>query len=219
MVTVDSLGGMRCPTPHFLLFSLVVLSVSCGQPTTEPSTNVPAPAPVPDAFEEEGALESVSEIKSRGYNENAVDKLFAEVLEKDTALAGLLDRWTAQAPAHVEHLQAFHAFNANNQDYYVDADQKASTLADSLLEQGISRRLHASRERYEEVTVPFRRTIEQHRVITAEGNDLVTLIAVERTLDVVETYQRQNQPDRKVLDTDVAKLVALRDELRTKLKP
>ncbi len=164
-------------------------------------------------------MESVSEIKSRGYDKNAVDKLCAEVLDKDTALAGLLDRWMAQAPAHAEHLEAFHAFNANNQDYYVDADQKASTLADSALERGITRRLHASRERYEEVTVPYRRTIEQHRVITEEGNDLVTLIAVERTLDVVETYQRQNLPDRKVLDADVAKLVALRDELRAKLKP
>ena len=216
---MDSLGGMRCPFAPFFLFSLVVLSVSCGQPTPETPTNVLAPAPVPDAFEEESALESVSEIKSRGYDENAVDKLFAEVLEKDTALAGLLDRWTAQAPTHAEHLEAFHAFNANNQDYYVDADQKASALADSLLEHGISRRLHASRERYEEVTVPYRRTIEQHRVITAEGNDLVTLIAVERTLEVVETYQHQNLPDRKLLDTDVASLVALRDELRAKLKP
>lgn len=164
-------------------------------------------------------MESVSEIKSRGYDENAVDKLFAEVLEKDTALAGLLDRWKAHAPVHAEHQEAFNAFNANNQDYYVDADQKTATLADSAMERGVTRRLHASKERYEEVTVPYRRTIEQHRVITSQGNDLITLIAVERTLDVVETYQRQNLPERKALDADLAKLVALRDDLRAKLKP
>lgn len=210
---------MQCLKAHLFYFPVVVLSVSCGQPTPEATTNMPAPAEVPEAFSEDGSSGIVPEIKSRGYDQNAVDKLFAEVLEKDTALAGLLDRWTARAPAHVEHQKPFLVFDANNQDYYSDAAQKASTLVDSTLGSGITGHLRASRERFEEVTVPYRRAIEQHRAITAEGNDLVTLIAVERTLDVVETYQRQSLPDREVLEADVAGLIALRDELRAKLKP
>ncbi len=110
-------------------------------------------------------------------------------------------------------------FNGNNVDYYADAGQKASGIADTVLQQGITGQLRESQARYEEVTGPYRRSIARHQEVAQTGNDLVALIALERTLDMVETYQRENIPDRKILDADVAELIKLRDELRTKLKP
>lgn len=207
------------PSAPFLLFALVFLCASCRQPANDGPTPSPVQAPVPAAFDDGGALESVKEISSRGYDENAVDKLFAEVLEKDTGLAGLLDRWVARMAAHAENQEPFNGFNGNNLDYYTDAGQKTGDITDTALAHGMMRRLGGSQARYEAETERHRLSIAQHQAVARTGNDLVRLIALERTLDVVETYQRENLPDRRILDADLAELIRLRDQLRAELAP
>ena len=202
-----------------ILCSIAFLAVSCGRPNQESIPGSSAPAPVPEAFQEGSVSKSLDEIKSRSYGSGAVEKLIAEALEKDTALAHLLARWEATAPAYAKHLEPFKAFDLNNTDYYDDAVRMATTLADSTLGQGIAQRIGSSKGHYAEVVVPFRNNIAHHNAITEQGDDLITLITLEQTLGMVEDYQHENMPDRKLLEADLVALTALRDELRTKLKP
>ena len=210
---------MSVPVLTRLFFSVVVLAFACGQPPVLPTPDSPAPAPVPEAFQEGSVSKSLEEIKSRSYGGSAVEKLFAEALEKDTALAHLLARWEATAPAFAEHLEPFNAFDLNNTDYYNDAEGRANMLTDSILKHGVVERIGASRDNYNVSVVPYRKSIVQHNAIAEQVRDLVSVIELERTLAMVEVYQRGNMPDRKLLDADIVALTALRDALWKKLKP
>lgn len=108
---------------------LAMTIFACGHTDT-------ADEEVPSALQDPSAVEELTgEVKSSfprlAYGEDLVEKLFADVLEKDTALKSLLEQVDERYDQHGDTVQRYERFNALNDAYYTSAQQHAHTLKDS----------------------------------------------------------------------------------------
>lgn len=61
-----------------------------------------------------------------------MDALFADVLERDTALRSLMDVLDEQRSVHMDSVEAYRLFEQHNREYYEAALSHAAQLSDSV---------------------------------------------------------------------------------------
>ena len=108
------------------ILPLLSLLVACSTPPAE------EPA-VPTALQDPGAVQEIKGSLSRGgYDKDLVDALFADVLERDTALRSLMDALDDRRGAHGDSLENHRLFEQHNRAYYASALEHTAQLSDSV---------------------------------------------------------------------------------------
>jgi hypothetical protein len=199
------------------LFILLALPLACAPPT-KPEQQVPS------ALKEPGVLEDISaEVKSSipryGRGGDLVEALFVDVLEQDSALATLMSDLDAGQALHNDSMQNVQRFEAQNDDYYGTANRKAEVLSDSSEKAAQIVALNASRARYDTQMAGIRRSIKDYDALHARANDLVLLIKLQRTLELMERYQGTDHPREAMMKAEVDRMRVLEHRLRASIRP
>jgi hypothetical protein len=201
--TANLLVTMKYP----LLIVSMILLVSCG-PDSHSLEGVP-PA-LQDAGTVEQKVDGVlGSIPRSGYGKDLVEALFADVLEQDTALAGLLDRIEGQHAHHRSVMEEYDRFMGRNASYYAAAEARAQGLSDTTMRAALIATVVASRERFTARMAGARALAAAYAASVVRANDLITRIKVERTLALMESYQATTTAHDVVWKEELARMQAL----------
>jgi hypothetical protein len=202
---------------RYILFILLALPLACT-PRAKPEPHVPA------ALQEPGMLDELStEVKSTipryGRGGDLVEALFVDVLKQDSALATLMRDLDDRQVVHGDSMESVHRFEGQNDSYYGAANQKAEALSDSTEEAKQLGVLNASRARYDARMAGIRGSESAYEALRTRTDDLVLLIKLQRTLELMERYQGTDHPREAMMKAEVERLRALEQRLRAALRP
>ena len=193
---------------------LMPLLAACGGPT--PPAQVNAPAPPPAVFEEPASIGDV--VKSRGHERgDVVERLFAEALERDTALANLLAGVDQARAMFNDSTGSFQEFRAHNAAFHASADAHVQALADSTDRRAWSAALQENRDLLAERTAPAEALIKARTTLDTEVERLRALLMLEHALAAMRHYQQNGMPSTAGMAQAIARLKTLRDGLRNAL--
>jgi len=186
--------------------------VACG----EQHTAIPD---IPPALQEPTVADEVTSSLSRGkYGTDLVNALFDDVLESDTALRALMKALRTQQLSHEERTRAFHLYEMQNDQYYASALVHAGKLTDTLERADQVLVLAESERRYDSGMTKRRALIEEYARSSARTEDLVELVKLQRTLALMESYQRTARPDSSLLQDELQRIRSMEQRLRASLK-
>ncbi len=154
----------------------------------------------------------------RGYGKDLVDALFADVLKGDTALRHLLDDLQHQYEVHGDSTDDHHRFEAQNQAYYEAAMEHTTALSASVERKAQRGLLRSSEERHRATMARARELDDQYEVVRKRTMELVELIKLQRTLLLMEDYQRQEGPHDAELQAELQRIRALEQRLNEALR-
>lgn len=154
----------------------------------------------------------------RGRADDLVEALFADALEQDTALRALIRDADRQHRTHADSVEAHRRFEANNRAYYEAALAHADRLTDSLERDEQRSRLRQSEARYAAAMADARESGRRYDAVRARTAELVELIKLQRTLTIMERYQRTERPDDGVLEAELSRIKALEQRLHKATK-
>lgn len=193
---------------------LLPLLVACGGTTPPPPVN--APTPPPAVFDEPGSIGEV--VKSRGYERgDVVQKLFAEALERDTALANLLAAIDEAQVQFTDSAQAFLEFRTNNSAFHTSAEAHVQALADSSDRKAWNEKLRMNKDQVAQRTAPTEALLGARTAMNAELDRLRTLLMLEHALTAMRSYQLNGMPSNDGMAEGLTRLKVLRDRLRQAL--
>lgn len=169
---------------------------------------------VPAALQQDGVIGDIKgSFSGRGYGKDLVDALFADVLKGDTALRHLLDDLQRQYELHGDSTDAYHRFEAQNRSYYEAAMEHTAALSDSVEREAQRGLLRTSEERHRAAMARARQLDDQYEAVRKRTMELVELIKLQRTLQLMEEYQRQESPHKGELQAELQRIRALEQRL------
>lgn len=194
---------------------LLLLLGACGGPaTTDAPTHNTAPPPA--VFEEPASIGEM--VKSRGYRKgDVVEELFAEALERDTALAKLMAAVEPARGAFNDSTQAYLMFRANNAAFHTSAETHVQALADSADRHAWNAELRANRDQLNARTAATESLLTARTALDAEVERLRALLKLEHALAAMRDYQLNGMPSNAGMKDALNRLQALRDRLRLAL--
>ena len=203
---------MKRPCMRFLPFLLVLFA--CGK---RPGPDADA---VPKALQDPSVITEVKGSLSRsGYGYDLVDALFAEELQKDTALARLVKELERQEERHRDSIRTYERYKERITGYHADAAQWYNSISDSLLSIDIRQRNLAALERFHAFTGKHRQALWAYDSLARRNADLLILLKLHRTLPVLEAYREKALPGNAVLEQEVQRAQALEQRLQRMLAP
>lgn len=174
---------------------------------------------VPTALQEDDMIGDIKgSFSGRGYGNDLVDALFADVLKGDTALRHLLDDLQHQYELHGDSTDDYHRFEAQNRAYYEAAMEHTAALSDSVERAEQRGLLRTSEERHRTAMARARQLDDQYQTVHKRTMDLVELIKLQRTLQLMEDYQRQEGPHDAELQAELQRIRALEQRLNEALR-
>ena len=175
-----------------LLFISTVLAtiLSCNNSRPQQET--------PKALEEKD--KSYSLVSKRGYDEDILESLYGELVDKTPELKKLEEDIDIIYESKNDSLQAFTSFDARNDRYYHSAGIHAQRIKDSLLRQKMKTLIQASLANYTSLTAPHNNLLKSIESKQATLGDVHTALKIVRTLPVIAKYQKNSLPDTKPLE-------------------
>jgi len=198
---------------RILLPTLLLLFACNNRPAAEPT---PAP-PTPAVFEEKGEMVELVKSSRGKYERDVLESMFAEELERDTALAHLLERIDRISSVFPDSSEAFLRFDGNNGAFYSSADGHAASLTDSTDRRAWMQRVSDSRTHFNLWVQPIRDQLTTFHALEREAGQLRQVVMLDRTLRTMEAYQSTAMPSDAPLTTSIKELRALRVRLRSEL--
>jgi len=201
---------------RYTILLLVMTTWACGRNST-------AEDDVPSALQDPSAVEELTgEVKTSfprlAYGEDFVEKLFADVLAKDTALKALLERVDARHEQHGDTVQRYERFTALNDAYYTAAQEHARTLKDSTVRAQQLGVLERSQSTLQARLTEAARLEEEYTASTRRITDLIMLIKLQRTRDLMEEYQRKEPSFVESWKDEVGRIRDLEERLKAQVK-
>jgi hypothetical protein len=193
---------------RYVIILLVMTTFACGRNGTT-DDDVPSTLQDPSAVEE-----LTGEVKSSfprlAYGEDLV--------EKDTALKALLERVDARYEQHGDTVRRYERFTGLNDAYYTSAEGHVRSLKDSTeraQQLDMLERSHdALRIRLAEAT----RLEAAYTASTGRITDLILLIKLQRTRELMEAYQRKEPSFVKSWKEEVGRIRELEEQLKAQVE-
>ena len=195
--------------PHILLIGLLY---ACSPPEKQKEEVVPK------AFQEGTVLTDIklSSLRSK-YESDLVEALFAEEVERDTALARLVKDLDSEQRLHASGTESYHLFDARITSYHSDAERHYNTMNDTLLRNSIRADNMLATARYWKLTSGHRKALDQYDSLYRRDNELLILLKLRLTMKTLEAYRDKNLPDKSVLDLELARVKLLEQRLDQQL--
>jgi hypothetical protein len=175
----------------FILFSFV----SCKRPGNEPAASPGTPA----ALQEKSSSSEIGLSKSRN-DDDLVESLYAELLEKNPKLKELEKTIDDLNDQKSDSGKIFGKYDSKNISYYNAAQQHMGTISDSILRLRIKAIIDNSLNKYNNNVARHKNLISMinSKDITLENLHIV--LKIVKTLPVMEKYQIENLPSTKPME-------------------
>jgi hypothetical protein len=178
---------------QLLSISIVLtIIVSCNNNRLQPQQETPK------ALDEND--KSYSLVTKRGYDEDILESLYGELVDKTPELEKLEEDIDIIYSSKGDSLEAFTNFDSKNDRYYNSADIHAQGIKDSLLRQKMKNLIQASLTNYNSLTAPHNNLLNSIESKQATLGDVHTALKIVRTLPVIAKYQKNSLPDTKPLE-------------------
>jgi hypothetical protein len=177
-----------------LLFISMVLIIilSCNNNRSQPQQETPK------ALDEKE--KSYSLVTKRGYDEDILESLYSELVDKTPELKKLEKDIDIIYSSTGDSLEAFTSFDSKNDRYYNSAGSHAQGIKDSLLREKMKTLIQASLSNYSSLTAPHNNLLKSIESKQATLADVHAALKIVRTLPVIAKYQKNNLPDTKPLE-------------------
>jgi len=179
----------------YLSTYILISFASCKQPTNQPD---PSPG-TPAALQEKSHSEIGSFSKSR-YEDDLVENLYAELLEKNPELKALEKTIIDLNDQKSDSVTIFDKFDSKNTSYYNSSQQHIGKISDSILRLRVKTIIDNSLNNYNG-------KIDRHKSLIAmlisKNNTLENLhivLKIVKTLPMIEKYQSENLPSTKPIE-------------------
>ncbi len=176
--------------PICILFFLGTLACNDPRPKQVKETEAPEP---PKALQDHSKEYS---LKSSRSNNDLVEELYAELLEKDNTLKNLEDKLKDLQQSEADSTATFAVFNEKNYKYHDATSPYLSRINDSLLRERIKQILNNSLIRYKSSTAAHQQLLHQLGTNKTSLNDLHVAVQLVSTLSMMEKYRQENMPDK-----------------------
>jgi hypothetical protein len=177
----------------FLFISMVLtIILSCNNNRPQPQQQTPK------ALDEKD--KSYSLVTKRGYDEDILESLYSELVDKTPELKKLEEDIDVIYSSKGDSLEAFTSFDSKNNRYYNSAGSHAQGIKDSLLREKMKNLIQASLRNYNSLTAPHNNLLKSIESKQATLADVHTALKIVRTLPVIAKYQKNNVPDTKPLE-------------------
>lgn len=194
------------------IVATLVLSflISCSKKQETPTTQNATPITL-------SSEDSISKFLSysRGYEDNIIEELFKEAVEKDKALNKVTERLNESRKRKYDSLETYHKYKKNNIDYWYSLENYTNKLNDSLLRKDfkvfIKSLKKSQKERTKSIDSISRRIDSIHNVL----HDMEILMKIVVTSPMMVNYQRNELPNAKKLQ-DFEKFS---DSILTEIRP
>jgi Na+-transporting NADH:ubiquinone oxidoreductase subunit NqrC len=178
---------------QLLSISIVLtIIVSCNNNRLQPQQETPK------ALDEND--KSYSLVTKRGYDEDILESLYGELVDKTPELEKLEEDIDIIYSSKVDSLEAFTNFDSKNDRYYNSAGIHSQGIKDSLLRQKMKNLIQASLTNYNSLTAPHNNLLNSIESKQATLGDVHTALKIVRTLPVIAKYQKNSLPDTKPLE-------------------
>ena len=118
-----------------------------------------------------------------------------------------------------QSLQAHRLFEQHNRAYYASALEHTAQLSDSVEREQQRALLRRSEDRYAAAMAASRALDQHYDSVRVRTEELVVLIKLQRTLELMERYQETKRPDDATLKAELQRIQALEQRLRAMLRP
>jgi hypothetical protein len=115
--------------------------------------------------------------------------------------------------AHGDSTEAYHRFEAQNRSYYEAALEHTAALSDSVEREAQRGLLQTSEQRHNASMARLRQLDDQYEAVRKRTAEFVELIKLQRTLQLMEDYQRQERPHDAELQAELQRIRALEQRL------
>lgn len=167
--------------------------LACGG--EDAARSEPAKHETPKALQDE---KSEVEYYSSFRSGNLVDNLYQELVGKTPALKQLEDDLKAINPKANEANDRFQSYDRKSTDYYSSANQHASEISDSLLKNKMLALIAANNQQYSAQTAELRSLLNSISKNSTSLRDQQTVLKIVLTMSLIEKYQAENKPDKKI---------------------
>lgn len=184
---------------HVLLIPIsFFILLSCNQKKQQQ-----APAPeTPKALQENGSAE-FSLLSKRGYREDLVENLYAELVSTNPDLKAIEKQISYLDEARTDSIEPFNNFNQKNEEYYKDAQQRLSLLTDSALKNKISLLISNSQSKYNTQIAGHNNLLSLLNSKNIKLRDMHVILKIVKTLPLIEKYQHDNITDKKPIEKTI----------------
>lgn len=174
----------------FILFVLgITMFVSCRNDRETPETIVKTPSAV--------LTDNNSSYSFKRGKENLVLELYDELVDKTPSLKVLEKNYRQLNASKEDSLKQFSEFDGNNKSYYADAINFTNSIKDSVLRLKMKQMLEDSKKIYDTSVSKHHAILNSIDVKTAKLKDLRAMLVIERTLQMMEQYQKESIPTTK----------------------
>lgn len=194
---------------HVLSFLILLALNSCTWNTsTRNEENTP------EALQEGSKWDYDYSLKRGSDGQNIVDELFKEKRKSDETLNELMEEIETLRKSKNETVEDLQNFLFNSEKYYSDALIISNQIQDSLLKQELQTILEKSQKQFEKPASELQAKIDKVQAEDLSLYDFQKFLKVAITLEMIEDYQKNNQPDASEL-TEILKKY---QELQKKVK-
>jgi hypothetical protein len=143
---------------------------------------------------------SYSLVTKRGYDEDILESLYSELVDKTPELKKLEEDIDILNGSKEDSLEVFTNFDSKNDRYYNSAGNHAQGIKDSLLRLKMTSLIQASLSNYNTIVAPHNILLKSIESKQATLGDVHTALKIVRTLPVIAKYQKNSLPDTKPLE-------------------
>jgi hypothetical protein len=175
-----------------ILIGTFILFFSCNSVSEHESINHEEPK----ALEEKSSYEEISKVR----NDNLVESLYNELVEKTPELKQLESKIEVLEKSKNDSIILFTKYNQNNQSYYHSVNSNLVQIKDSLLRNKIKLLITNSLKKYNSQILKQEELLKLMDLKSVTLNDLHTILKITKSLSVIEKYQTENMPSAKSLE-------------------
>lgn len=174
--------------------------------------NKPKDALIENAVD--NAESSVSGSFKSYRKDNVVDKIYFELIKNDKKLQALDTKIIKMHEESEKVLTAYGEILRKSDSYYLDANNLAKTITDSLVRQQIEGEIKTSSDQYNFKTKNITELISQVNKNNEAVDNLYTVFKIRKTLPEIEKYQNAHPLKTDSLNTFINKQNKLLEELK-----
>ncbi len=159
------------------------------------SENKSGPQEIPEALKDDTKEISISRNR---YSNDLTEELYAELVGKRPELKSLEEDLEHLRSKSGEVNQNFNQYDDKSSSYYRSADSKAGGISDTLLRKRITNLIANSKNQYAGKTSELNSLLNQISQKESTIADHHAVLKIVLTLPLIEAYQKNNLPDKKI---------------------
>lgn len=192
-----------------LVFLSLCLLMACKGPKDVDPAAAPAPQN-PAAFEDKESSRGLELVSKKRYDDNdMVNDLYEELLEKDSALNQLEKSIDIISSQQSDSIQPFNSYDLKNASYYNSVKNHLQSITDSGLKQKMKSLIDKSLDDYNGSIAKHERLIDLLKSKDIDIRNLHVVLKIVKTLPMAEKYQTENLPSTGSMEKMLANYIRL----------